>query len=591
MTHRIVKPSIAERFIHEVPRFFGGWLATLREVFQNAHRAGATEVQVTLDATQTILTITDNGRGCPDVEALMCIGRSDWDETQVVEAAGMGFISVLNGKLIERVIARSADWRAEWKCAAKELASAKVFDAEPAVGFSLTLYLKEQHADLKDEIRQARAFYPFKVTFDGEIIDPALAQHELMINTSVGRVYFNQGDYQKPRTNTAVWEWRDLKSNAFADELNTAFQKQPVCLRSIYDNYPQFTWFVDPACGVTPKLPDRNDLQVDVHLKAACQIIAQALCDHALGLIKAYVDRLPDSVTEIRGLNRYIGIEDVRRVMRELLGWSRLHAEDYAGYQVQWENSDDGPGTYPTLEFEGPGYDVLSRRDQALVIDRADADTIMTWLLQTQRTLGLRYATEEELKAGRYEAVEVCGEKQRSGNLVATAKRITWRGEDLPFYLKSAGGLSVDNDQPLVVLAGQASQMLKTFGEYADVFRGWLLKIADEDVGQLCDYCQEEYGEWSADVSAIDDTWQSDILKYGSRSLQDAHQREMAARTVLEALHAADRKLSAVSRDLKVGAALDGQLPRLKKQLAAAMKKYETEQKRLASFIEKQAAA
>ena len=31
MTHRIVKPSIAERFIHEVPRFFGGWLATLRE--------------------------------------------------------------------------------------------------------------------------------------------------------------------------------------------------------------------------------------------------------------------------------------------------------------------------------------------------------------------------------------------------------------------------------------------------------------------------------------------------------------------------------------------------------------------------------
>ena len=130
-------------------------------------------------------------------------------------------------------------------------------------------------------------------------------------------MYFDQGDYQKPHTNTAVWEWRDLKSNAFADELNTAFQQQPVCLRSIYDNYPQFTWFVDPACGVTPKLPDRNDLQVDVHLKAACQIIAQALCDHALGLIRAYVDRLPDSVTEVKGLNRYIGIEDVRRVMGE----------------------------------------------------------------------------------------------------------------------------------------------------------------------------------------------------------------------------------------------------------------------------------
>ena len=136
MTHRMVKPSIDERFIHEVPRFFGGWLATLREVFQNAYRAGATEVLATLDATQTILTLTDNGCGCPSVEALMCIGRSDWDENQVVEAAGMGFISVLNGKLIERVIARSADWRAEWKCAAKELASAKVFDTEPVAALA-----------------------------------------------------------------------------------------------------------------------------------------------------------------------------------------------------------------------------------------------------------------------------------------------------------------------------------------------------------------------------------------------------------------------------------------------------------------------
>src|SRR5512139_3296648 len=132
MTHRIVHPTIADRFINEVPRFFGGWRPTLREIFQNAYRAGAKEVRVTSDATQTVLTITDNGRGCPEVEALMTIGRSDWDETRVVEAAGMGFVSVLNGALIERVTARSADWRAEWKCQPKALAPARVYAVEPS---------------------------------------------------------------------------------------------------------------------------------------------------------------------------------------------------------------------------------------------------------------------------------------------------------------------------------------------------------------------------------------------------------------------------------------------------------------------------
>jgi hypothetical protein len=588
MTHRIVKPSIAERFINEVPRFFGGWLATLREVFQNAYRAGATEVQVTLDATQTILTITDNGRGCPEAEALMCIGRSDWDETQVVEAAGLGFLSVLNGALVERVTARSASWRGEWKCTAKELASARVFDAEPVTGFSLMLYLKEQHPELKDEIRQARSFYPYKVVLNDEVIEPLTVKHDLRLDTPVGVVYFKEGDYHDSRAHTAVWEWRDLKSNAFADELNTAFQRQPACLRRVYDTYPQFTWFVDPVCGVTPKLPDRNDLQVDVHLKAACQIIVQALCDHARELITAYADSLPDTVTEVKGLNRYIDQDDVRLVMCDLLGWSRLHVDNYAGYSVCWENSDDGPGTYPTLEFDRDDYDVLVRNSKSIVINRADAYTITNWLLQTERTLGLRYATEEELKAGRLEGVKIVGKKWHHGSMVATARRITWRGEELPFYLNGAGGLGVD-DGPVLVLSGSVAQMMKTYTEYADVFRGWLLRAA-EDEGYLCDYTAEDFGEWSADIDAIDDALQPDILKYGPRQLQIAQQREMATRTVLAALRAAERKLADVPSNLKVGETLDGQLPRLKKQLAAAKKKYQAEQQRLAAFIEQQTA-
>jgi hypothetical protein len=587
MTPRIVHPTIADRFINEVPRFFGGWLPTLREIFQNAYRAGATEVRVTSDATQTVLTITDNGRGCPEVEALMTIGRSDWDEMRVVEAAGMGFVSVLNGALIERVTARSAAWRAEWKCQPKALAPAKVYDAEPMSGFSLTLTLKQQHTELAADVQRARAFYPFTVTFNDVVVEARSIASDVLFETPVGRVLWKQGTYTDPAAYTAVWEHRDLKAEAFAHALHAAFQQQPRELRAAFDHYPQFVWFVDPACGVTPKLPDRNDLQDDAHLAAAARLIAQTCCDHVVTVVKGYAESLPDTVEtdSVKGLARYLDRNTVLNILRDHLGWSRLTVDDFSTVSVQWENCEDGPGTYPTLETESR-YDTLVRTERAIPIRPSEADTLGNWLALNHQLRGLRVAgDDQDVKAS--EAVKIVGQKRKPGSHIATAQRITWQGLELPFYLNSQACLSEDKGQPLIVLTGDARQMLHTYRTYAETFRGWLLHVADED-GYLSEWCAEEFDEWSADTDHIDDTLQADILAYGSRAQRQAQQREVAARAVLHGLHGARHQLAQISRDLRVSREVDALVPGLLKQVQAAIQRAQAEQQRLAALVEQQ---
>ena len=73
--------------------------------------------------------------------------------------------------------------------------------------------------------------------------------------------------------------------------------------------------------------------------------------------------------------------------------------------------------------------------------------------------------------------------------------------------------------------------------------------------------------------------------------LQQVQQREISARTVLEGLHAAQRKFEDINGDLKVSQEIDRLLPSLKKQIAAAIEQVQTEQRRLAALIEKQTGA
>ncbi len=253
---------------------------------------------------------------------------------------------------------------------------------------------------------------------------------------------------------------------------------------------------------------------------------------------------------------------------------------------MQWENCEDGPGTYPTLETQGC-YDILVRTERAIPIRPSDADTLGNWLVLNQQERGLRVAGDDnEVKSS--DAIKIVGQKRKPNSHIAHAQRITWQGLDLPFYLNPQADLNHDG-QPLIVLTGDARQMLYTYRTYTETFRGWLLHVADES-GCLSEWCAEEFDEWSADTDQIDDTLQADILAYGSRTQRQAQQREVAARAVLHGLHGAGEQLAQINRDLRVSREVDALVPGLLKQVQAAIQQAQVEQQRLAALVEQQTA-
>ena len=90
-----ISATIDTAALKRVTNFFNGTLHDMMtELFQNARRAGATEINVDTDGD--ILRIRDNGNGIPDPTLLLRFGGSEWAETtsQREDPAGMGLYSI-----------------------------------------------------------------------------------------------------------------------------------------------------------------------------------------------------------------------------------------------------------------------------------------------------------------------------------------------------------------------------------------------------------------------------------------------------------------------------------------------------------------
>ena len=100
MTVHAISASVDPRLIAKVTRLFNQSEADIAaELLQNARRAGATKVIVTVmmyGADRAMLVVADNGRGIADPATLLRLGASGWDDDVVAseDPAGMGMFSL-----------------------------------------------------------------------------------------------------------------------------------------------------------------------------------------------------------------------------------------------------------------------------------------------------------------------------------------------------------------------------------------------------------------------------------------------------------------------------------------------------------------
>ena len=112
----VIRARVHDDAIGRVTRMFAATLTDIfAETLQNARRAGATRVRVTVaaapDAGPPTVTVADDGDGIADACVLLSFGENGWSEDLVrrEDAAGMGFLSLARRGCTVSSRPRSAD--------------------------------------------------------------------------------------------------------------------------------------------------------------------------------------------------------------------------------------------------------------------------------------------------------------------------------------------------------------------------------------------------------------------------------------------------------------------------------------------------
>ncbi|WP_292626703.1 ATP-binding protein [Novosphingobium sp. 17-62-19] len=172
-----LRARVSPEAITKVTRIFNGTLDDVfNELFQNARRAGATTVAVTAEHLEEgcQITVTDDGLGIADPEALVSLGQSDWSDTcrACEDPAGMGFFSLAGlDTVVRSVSATSAFSLAIAGDAWTGEADIDVAGWDGPRGTSVAFcFAPPRDGKLQRCVEAAARHFPLPVTLNGEVL-------------------------------------------------------------------------------------------------------------------------------------------------------------------------------------------------------------------------------------------------------------------------------------------------------------------------------------------------------------------------------------------------------------------------------------
>ena len=163
--------------ITRVTRFFNaGIRQTVEELLQNARRSGASSIDIWIDGN--LLTISDDGAGIADPQALLTFGSSTWKDDAVrrEDPAGMGVYAL--ARRASAIASKTADgdgWRVELEgkhFRGEEPAMIEPCEMpKPGTAVTLTLQPEEPETTVREQVECAGRYHPLPIRFNGNPIE------------------------------------------------------------------------------------------------------------------------------------------------------------------------------------------------------------------------------------------------------------------------------------------------------------------------------------------------------------------------------------------------------------------------------------
>ncbi len=372
-----IRPRVSLHVALEAPRMFSSFKRALREVFQNAYRAGATRVDVRWYRETAILEIADDGPGLAHPQILLDAGTSSWNPGEIIDAAGLGFFALLNPSYVEtlEIISHGAgDWRMrltpddirraveagtneeEW------IPIEPIPEIAQAHGLIVRIGVTEkERANLqRDMFIEARAQYPYQVMYVENDKPPELLPlyrfepERFRIEMTVGLAYWKfPAGLWRPRA-IACWEYVPIYSAQLDEALSQAVSLNPNPALADLAAQALVQWNVDPRCGVRPRLPERDELLGDASLRAAACALVAAIADDMLTRARADFASAPDRIVvgnvPSEPFSEWLLHAHASEILLKQLGYARAELLDGSDVGIERVDDDSWNAKYPVTE-------------------------------------------------------------------------------------------------------------------------------------------------------------------------------------------------------------------------------------------------
>lgn len=326
--------SINEKRLFELlPFFFENPSSVLFELAQNASRANATRLDITLEGD--VLEVRDDGSGVEDPEALLVLAGSEWPgkvmEEQVPAGWGLFFLYCLSEEVYieSRFGSISVDCRRYLKDAAYReniCDDIEVFLSGNPGGFYARAVLQPGMGEkLTAGYERKLCYFPLDITVNGKPVDKKSAE------SAISRDFVTR--YEGNDVYVRLDEYAFRSPEALRDSLNVIWYGIPI--ESHRSLSPDVVIDVRKGTPLTPVLPYRREIKNDAKLERFLSFLRGEVAGRCIGYIEA-----PENTDDLKLIKRMKILTEIGTQV-ELDGLTRFYVTRHEPYYdcAPWDSA------------------------------------------------------------------------------------------------------------------------------------------------------------------------------------------------------------------------------------------------------------